>query len=177
MEFNQLISDRLGLIFQKHNLRIIEQFKNYLKLKSDSVVITLSHDERESSNALCVGRNEDSLYPIDEYVLKSAFNSNLKINHVSQDMFVNKLSIFFEGEGKPLIAGKTYAIEAVEKYVYKEGEIYTTQLVDKHNLDAANKAWEEGNYNDFIKYLDKTNRQRLPVSYELKYKMANQKLK
>lgn len=177
MEFNQLVSNRLGLIFQKHNLHVIEQFKNHVKLKSDSVIITLNHDERENSNAFYVGSNEDFLYPVDEYVLKSAFNSDLKINHVTQEVFVNNLAIFFEGEGKPLIAGNTYALEAVEKYVYKEGEAYTTQLVDKQNLDAANKAWEEGNYKDFIKYLDKTDRQKLPASYELKYKMAHQKLK
>lgn len=177
MEFNQLVSNRLGLIFQKHNLHVIKQFKNHVKLKSDSVIITLNHDERENSNAFYVGSNEDFLYPVDEYVLKSAFNSDLKINHVTQEVFVNNLAIFFEGEGKPLIAGNTYALEAVEKYVYKEGEAYTTQLVDKQNLDAANKAWEEGNYKDFIKYLDKTDRQKLPASYELKYKMAHQKLK
>lgn len=177
MEFNQLVSNRLGLIFQKHNLHVIEQFKNHVKLKSDSVIITLNHDERENSNAFYVGSNEDFLYPVDEYVLKSAFNSDLKINHVTQEVFVNNLAIFFEGEGKPLIAGNTYALEAVEKYVYKEGEAYTTQLVDKQNLDAANKAWEEGNYKDFIKYLNKTDRQKLPASYELKYKMAHQKLK
>lgn len=177
MEFNQLVLNRLGLIFQKHNLHVIEQFKNHVKLKSDSVIITLNHDERENSNAFYVGGNEDFLYPVDEYVLKSAFNSDLKINNVTQEMFINNLAIFFEGEGKPLIAGNIYALEAVEKYVYKEGEVYTTQLVDKQNLDAANKAWEEGNYKDFIKYLDKTDRQKLPASYKLKYKMAHQKLK
>lgn len=177
MEFNQLVSNRLGLIFQKHNLHFIEQFKNHVKLKSDSVIITISHDERENSNAFYIGSNEDFLYPVDEYVLKRAFNSDLKISNVTQEMFINNLAVFFEGEGKPLIAGNTYALEAVEKYVYKEGEAYTTQLVDKQNLDAANRAWEERNYKDFIKYLDKTDRQKLPSSYELKYKMAHQKLK
>jgi len=177
MEFNKLVLDRLEPIFKKHNLHVTEQFKNYVKLKSDNVLITLNHDERENSNAFYVGSSDDFLYPIDEYILKSAFNSDLKINHVTQEMFVNNLAIFFEGEGKPLIAGNTYALEAVEKYVYKEGEEYTTQLVDKQNLDAANKAWEEGNYKDFIKHLDKTDRQKLPASYELKYKMAHQKIK
>jgi hypothetical protein len=177
MEFNQFISDRLGLIFQKHNLHIIEQFKNHVKLKSDRVFITLNHDERENSNAFYIGSNEDFLYPVDEYVLKRAFNSDLKISNLTQEMFINNLAVFFEGEGNPLIAGNTYALEAVEKYVYKEGKAYTTQLVDKQNLDAADKAWEEKKYKEFIKYLDKTDKQKLPSSYELKYKMAHQKLK
>ncbi len=176
MEFNQLVSDKLGLIFQKNNLHITEQFKNYVKLKSDSVIITLNHNERENSNAFYVGSNEDFLYPIDEYVLKNAFNSDLKINHLPKEMFVNNLVIFFEGEGKPLIAGNTYALEAVEKYVYKEGDTYTTQLIDKQIIDSADKAWEEGNYRDFIKYLNKTDKKKLPASYGIKYKMAIQKL-
>ena len=176
MEFNQLVLKRLGLIFQKHDLHIIEQFPNYMKLKSNNVVVTLNHDERENSNALYVGFNEDFLYPVDEYVLKCAFNSDLKINHVTQEEFVNNLAKIFEGEGEPLIEGNAFALEAVEKYVYKEGEAYTTQLVDKQNLDEAKKAWEAGNYKDFIKYLDEMDKQKLSSSYKLKYKMALQKL-
>ena len=76
-----------------------------------------------------------------------------------------------------MIAGNTDALKKVEKYVDKVSNEYTTELIDKQNLDAANKAWEEGNYKDFINYLDKTDRQRLPSSYELKYKIAHQKLK
>ena len=177
MEFNKLVLDRFGLIFQKNNLRVTEQLNNFMKIKSDTIVITISHDNRENTNSLYIGRKDSSLCPIDENVLKDVFNSALKINYVTPEVFVNNLAIFFEGEGNPLIVGNTDALKAVEKYIDKESKEYTAELVDKQHLDAANKAWEEGNYKDFIKYLDKTDRQKLPSSYELKYKMAHKNLK
>jgi len=145
MEFNQLVFDKLGLIFQKQNLHVTEQFKNYVKFKSNCVVITLNHNELENSNAFYVGGNEDFLYPVNENVLRNVFNSNLKITDLNKETFVNNLAIFFEQEGRTLIAGNTYALEAVETYVYKKGEAYTMQLINKQNLLAADKAWEEEN--------------------------------
>jgi len=139
------------------------------------VVITLSHDNRESSNTLYAGKNEDSLYPVDEEVLKSIFGTDLKLNHVTLEMFVNNLAVFFENEGRQLITGNVYVLDAIERFIYKESAIHTSQLIDKQSLDAADKAWEEGNYKDFIKYLDKIGRERLPLSYDLKYKMAREK--
>lgn len=177
MEFNSLISKKLSVFFKNYNLQIIEEFKNYLKLKSDKIFIILTHDEREKSNALYVGRNENHMYPIDENVLKKAFDSDLKINNISQEEFVNNIAIFFEGKGRPLISGNVYAIEAVEKYVYLEGQLYTTELLNKQNLQAANKAWEQNNFKDFIRYLDNIEVRYLPSSYKIKYKMALRKLK
>src|ERR1700694_6040620 len=143
MEFNALVSDRLDLIFQKHNLHVIEQFKNYVKFRSDNIILTISHNDRENSNSLFIGRNESALYPIDDNVLKDVFNSVLKINYVTPEVFVNNLAVFFEEEGKQLISGNADTLNAVEKYIYAKSEEYTLQLMEQQNLDAANKAWEE----------------------------------
>jgi hypothetical protein len=48
--------------------------------------------------------------------------------------------------------------------------------LQEQNLAAANKAWENGNYKEFIKMIDQTNKDKLPSSYQLKYKIANQKI-
>ncbi|HRF25591.1 MAG TPA: hypothetical protein PLR98_15580, partial [Chitinophagaceae bacterium] len=58
----------------------------------------------------------------------------------------------------------------------KESEVYTFQILQEQNLAAANKAWENGNYKEFIKMIDQTNKDKLPSSYQLKYKIANQKI-
>jgi hypothetical protein len=175
MDFNELVFDKLGLIFQKHNLHVTEQFKNYVKLKSDRVVIALSHDVRENSSSFDVGTNEGSLYPVNNNVIKAVFNSDIKVRKINPEAFVNNLAVFFEGEGKALLNGDAFTLKAVEKYVQNESEEYTMQIVEKQNLDAANKAWQEGNYHNFIKYLDKIDIQKLPPSFALKYKIARQK--
>lgn len=177
MEFNKLVSGSLELIFQKYKLYLAEQYKNYVKFKSEHIIITVSHDDRENSNSLYVGKNENSLYPIDENVLKDVFNSTLKINYVTMEVFINNLTVFFEGEGQPLIVGNAPTLKRVEEYVNIKSNEYTMELVNKQHFDAANKAWEAGKFKDFIKYLDKIDRKQLPSSYELKYKIAHQKLK
>lgn len=177
MEFNKIVIDRLEPIFHKNNLRVVEQFNDYLKIESDKIVLTISHDKRENSNSFFIGIKNSSLYQINENVLKDVFNSALKINNVSPDVFVKNLALFLEGEGNQLIIGNKDALHSVEKYIQNESNEYTAELVKNQSLDAANKAWEEGNYKDFIKNLDKIDRQKLPSSYDLKYKMAQQKLK
>ncbi|HNR05908.1 MAG TPA: hypothetical protein PKM27_01260 [Saprospiraceae bacterium] len=176
MDFNELISEKLGLIFQKHHLIIIEQSINHMKLKSDKVVILFNYNEKEKSQNLYVGKKDDLLYAVDEYVLKNAFNSDLKINNVTPDTFAKNLCTFFNGRGKPLIAGNKYALSALEKYVYKEGEIYTMQLLVSQKLDAATKAWEERNYKDFVNFIDQIDKRKLAPSYKIRYKMAINKL-
>jgi hypothetical protein len=177
MDFNKIVIERFEQIFHKNNLRVIELFHNFVKLESDSIVITVNHDERENSNSFYIGIKGSPLYPIDENVLQGVFNSTIKINHVTPDVFVNNLVLFLEGVGNLLIVGDKDTLLAVEKYIQNESKEYTVELVNKQNLDAANKAWEEGDFKDFIRYLDKTDRQKLPSSYELKYKMAQQKIK
>lgn len=176
MEFNKLVFKELGIIFKSNNLHIIEQSNNHVKLKSKSLVITLIHDERENSNGIYVGSNEDFLYPVNEFILKNAFNSNVKIDNVTPEVFLNSLCIFFENDGKSLISGNQYALEVIKKYVYNASETYTDLIVNTQILEAANKAWDKRNYKEFIIYIDKLDKQILPESYLLKYKIAIKKL-
>lgn len=176
MEFNKLVFKKLGIIFKNNNLHIIEQSNNHVKLKSNSLVIRLIHDERENSNGIYVGSNEEFLYPVNEFILKSAFNSNVKIDNVTAEVFLNSLCIFFENDGKSLISGNQYALEAIKKYVYNASETYTDQIVNAQILEAANIAWDIRNYKEFIIYMDKLDKQILPESYLLKYKIAIKKL-
>lgn len=178
MEFNKYVLDKLELIFQKHKLTVTEQFNNYVKLESDKVVLTITHDIRENANLLYIGKTADTLYLIDGNIIKRFFIPDLeqffKIPELTVEDFVNNLVIFFEGEGRLLLEGNSDVLNTIEKYVLMKSKEYTTELLYKQSLDAANKAWEEGNYKDFIKYLDKMDKQKLPSSYELKYKMAQQ---
>ena len=108
-------------------------------------------------------------------VKQTFFNSDLKLNDTSPEILVNNLALFFEEEGKPLLNGDIATLDAIEKCITRESEEYTRKLIEKQNLDKANNAWNEGNYNEFIKCMDGMDKQKLPPSYELKYKMALKK--
>ena len=176
MDFSLLIEDKLSRIVQEHNLQIVARSRNYLKLSSELVTIVFSYDERENSCSLFAGARENSLYPIDDYILKNAFDSHLTINQSTKEVFAEQIATFFEQKGKPLISGSTQALKALEKYVRKESEEYTAQLINQQQLDAASMAWDNGDYDEFVKYINKIDRQKLPSSLKRKYKIAIQKL-
>lgn len=177
MKFNKLIADKLEPVFQKYNLQIFEQFENYIKFKSDKVVITVSYDPRENSNSLFIGKSDDFMCLIDDDVLRNIFNSDIEIDYVTSQKFINNIVVFFSTKGKPIIEGDIDTLRALEEYIYKKSEKYTNDIINRQNINAADKAWKETDYENFIKYIDKMDKEKLPDSYKLKYKISLQKLR
>ncbi len=176
MDFNTIVLHRLGPLFERHGLAISSRLNNQLTFKSERVVIKVVHNHLENSNALYAAKDDSFLYPIDEKLIKAVFNSNVKIDFVTPEIFVKNLEFFFEQEGRSLLDGDPAVIQAVKDYVYMISKHYTDELLKKQNLDAADKAWKERDYAAFVLYLDKTDKAHLPSAYELKYKMALDKL-
>jgi len=176
MIFSQLVLARAGFIFQKYNLKIIEQQDNSLKLQSEYLVIIIAHNQLENSNTLWLGRNDKKIdkVEIDNETLKSFFDSNLKLSQVPIETFINNLVVFFENEAQPLLNGDINLINELEKFDLERSRKYTHDLLVSQNLAAANKAWETSNYKEFIKILDQIDKDDLPSSYRLKYKIAHQ---
>lgn len=58
----------------------------------------------------------------------------------------------------------------------QESENYTSELMQKQVLEAASKAWEANDYLSFVDSIDKIGISKIPQSYQLKYKIAKQKL-
>lgn len=176
MEFNQLISEKLHSLFIDHGLEITEQSKNILKYGSQELVIALSHNPTENSNTLWVGRKHFNEVEIDNQVMRKHFNSDLKLSNLPQEIFVNNVFLFFMGAGEKLLEGNEGALVSLEKFNEQRSSEYTANLGEQQNLQAANKAWKNGNYSDVIKYLEKVNKANLPASFKQKYKIAQQKL-
>lgn len=84
--------------------------------------------------------------------------------------------MFLKSNGSALLSGDESKLLELKLFSEKESEVYTFQILQEQNLAAANKAWENGNYKEFIKMIDQTNKDKLPSSYQLKYKIANQKI-
>ena len=177
MEFNQLILAKLHSLFTEHGFEITEQLKNIVRYESTVLHISLVHDPRENSNTLWVGRKKLNTVEIDNQVMREHFNSDLKISNLPQETFVNNVFLFFMGDGERLLEGNERALISLEKFNEQRSSEYTTNLVEKQNLEAANKAWKEGNYLDVIKHVEKIGIDNLSDSFKQKYKIAQQKLK
>jgi hypothetical protein len=123
-----------------------------------------------------VGRKHFNEVEIDNQVMQEHFNSDLKLSNLPQETFVNNVFQFFMGDGKKLLEENPNALINLEKFNEKRSLDYTADLMVQQNLEAANKAWKNGNYSAVIKYLEKVNKNNLPASFKQKYKIAKQRL-
>ena len=126
-----------------------------------------------------MGKNDEKIgkVEIDDDILVKFFHSKLQLSQVPVEVFINNLVLFFENEAQPLLSGDVGRINELEKFDLERSQKYTYDLIEKQNLAAADKAWGNSNYRDFIQVMDKVDKDKLPPSYHLKYKIAQQKLK
>ncbi len=172
MNFNKLVLDKLLAVFREYNLNVINQSENYVEFASKKIVITIRHNNLENSNLFFVGRNLGSLFLMDDQIIGNIFKTTLKFDFVTPEIFVNNLYEFFKNEGILFLNGDEKTLKSLESYVYERSNNYTNELLDRQNMRSANKAWEENNYKDFVKFISKIDMEKLLPSYKLKYKMA-----
>lgn len=176
MEFNKLISEKLRPLLIENGFKLTEESKHIVNYKSGSLVVAMVHNPRENSNTLWIGRDGFQEVEIDNQVMKEFFNSDLKISNLPQETFVNNVFLFFVGDGEGLIKGDESDVISLEKFSERRSSEYTESLINKQFLEAANKAWKEGNYADVIRHLKKVDEESLPTSFKQKYKIAQKRL-
>ncbi|GIL24546.1 MAG: hypothetical protein BroJett042_30590 [Bacteroidota bacterium] len=180
MEFNRLLHSKLDSIFEQNNLRVIEEYGGFVKLKSPFVVMSFSHDRMENSNSFFVGR-DDAEYLVDADIAELLFHLEegkifLRPETSEGDFLDNIVMLLESHEGKKLLSGEMSKLSDVDKYVNSKAKIYTSNLLNKQYLNAANQSWEEKDYQGFIDNLSHTDKDKLPSSYRLKLKIAFQKI-
>lgn len=176
MNFNQLVLERLHFLFTQNGLEITEQITNIVRYESEKLHVLLVHDPRENSNTLWVGKGHFKTVEIDDNLMRDYFDSKLKLSNLSQKNFVKNVFLFFLGDGEKLLKGNEADLNGLEKFNEKRSSEYTRDLIEKQSLDAANKAWKEGNYSDVIRHLKSVNEDQLSASFKQKYKIAQKRL-
>ena len=145
MDFSKIVLEYLQPLFVKYDLKIVEQNTNYLKLICDTLVVGISNNNFERSNTLWIGDTNSREYPIeiDNQVLKEVFNSDLELSQIPTETFIKNLLTFFDTEGRPLIMGDKKIIHDLEQFDAERSRKYTHDLIQKQNLQEADKAWSE----------------------------------
>ncbi len=176
MEFNQLIIRDIVPLFEGNGFLVIEQYKNFFHFKSKTVEATISYNELDRTCLFEVGTINDFLYPISDNLIKQVFDLDIKINQVTKEVFVDNIALLLKKNGSALLRGDESKLLEVKFFIERESEAYTSKVLQEQNLAAASKAWENGNYKEFVKIIDQLNKDKLPSSYQLKYKIAIQKI-
>jgi hypothetical protein len=129
MEFHKLVIENFEMLIKKYNLKIIEESFNYVKINSNIIEIRIIHDARDSTNSLLLGTIGNYLSPIDDYLLKNYYNSELTFNFESTDEFLSNLIRFFEEDGNSLLQGDLDAINNLDEFSRNRNREYTESII------------------------------------------------
>ena len=174
MEFNTLVKTRFFSILQKYGFEIEEEFENVLRFQSPVMKVNIVFNPYDKSFLVEIGKRNETLYPLDNYVVKELFNSSLSLEQVTPEIFVQNLStLFATQEGSEVLQGN---VKILKNVTMRQSDDYMFELLLKQVLEISTKAWETNDYATFIDSVDKVGISKLPQSYRLKYKIAKQKL-
>ena len=176
MEFNKLVTEKIVPLFEGRGFVVAEQHKNYFHFKSNMIEATMSYSELDKSCLFEVGKINEFLYPINDNLIKQVFDLDVKVDQVTKEIFVDNMAFILNNSGSALLTGDESKLLEIKIYGERESQAYTFQILQEQNLEAANQAWEMCNYKEFIKIIERMDKNKLPSSYQLKYKIANQKI-
>ncbi len=176
MLFNQEIINKIQAILKEYSLLLQRQSEFQMEFSSQEIVIVLSHNPREKSNVLWVKGKHTHEIEIDNQVMSDVFNSNIKISNLPIEVFLNNVYLFFKERGHELLSAKESFISKLTNYSERRSSEYTENLIDKQNIEAAERAWKTQDYRKVISYLEKVNEIALTNSLKQKYKIAKNKI-
>lgn len=176
MQLNQLISNKLHTLLEEYKFKKVKELKNIVRYESEMLSISFVHNPRENSNGFWIGsKSSGEFIEINNQILSDFFHSNRQINSCSQQVFVDNIFTLLTNQGKPILEGNTKLIADLESFHSKQCDLYTADLIKRQNLKIVDRAWNDGNYLEVIKYLEKI-KSNLPASYRQKFKIAKKKL-
>lgn len=174
MEFNQLVKADLFPMLQEYGFGIAEEFKNIIRFQSSVIEMDIVYNDFEKSCYISIGKKKEPLDELRNNAVKELFNSSLSVEQVTPEIFIQNLSAIFKTkEGVSILKGN---VEDFIKYNISEANDYTFELLQRQTLEIASKAWARNEYKEFVKNVDEIGIEKVPKSYQLKYKIAKQKI-
>lgn len=170
MEFNDVIKRHISPILARYGFEIMEEQRNLILFQSSIMKVNMVFNEYEKTFLIEIGKIGDILYPLNDEVINSVFNLKLSIENVKIEVLVKNATLLFESKrGSDLLKGN---VEILKETIYKQSEIYTSEIILNQVLNIALKAWEVKDYMGFIENIDKIGIDKVPKSYQLKYQKA-----
>jgi hypothetical protein len=173
MNFEQTITE-ITPTLEKKSFSIVESRRHYTKFQSSQIAIAVSYHSFEHSFSVFVGRRNGEMNELTDNVYLHVFGR--KFQQMDGITFAEKFIHFLEIEGKAIMENDIGKVDELESYCKRTAEEYTASIINRQNLEAADRAWSESNYRNFIASLDKVAVDALPKSYNLKRKIALQKM-
>lgn len=162
-------------ILSRHGFRIIKSASRSVQFQSSNMKFNVFINDRENSNFAEVGKLNDVLFPINDRVMKFYFGSDLMIEYVQLDEFIENLAaVFQERIGSEILDGE---ILGISEFMKNESAEYMSSLFRSSVWQDADMAWENSDFKRFILIVDQIGFQSSPRSVQLRYKIAENNLR
>lgn len=169
MNFEEIVAI-LTPFFQQNKFSVAETFKNYIRYENRRVKIAVAYDWRDNSITVFVGQIDKFETELSGDTIDKFFNDNINLRN--NNLFTENLISFLTGKGNALLKEDLNTLFKLEEYSNRMAKEYTDNLIKEQNLRAADDAWQEKNYSEFITQLDKIKKDSLSQTYLMKYQYA-----
>ncbi len=153
---------------------IINKSPHFIKYSSNSATITVAYDNLEYLFYVHVGKNSESLMELTPIALKGVFKDDSF--QFQSTLTIDNLISFLKAAGKSIALGDKKIFKELKEFSDRQSKEITKQIIQLQNIQGADKAWKQKDYINFIKCIDRTEKDLLPQSYLKKYKIAMDKL-
>lgn len=173
MNFDPIVA-AINEVLKGGNFLIVEQRSQYAKFQSKFIALIISYSSIEKQFSVFVGRSGKVMIELYDKVYLDVFGTNLR--EAEGATFAEKFVGFLKKEGRSIVNNDLSKIEELESYEDKTSKKYTAAIINRQNLAAADKAWNENKFQDFIEHLNKVDNDFLSKAYSLKRKIAVRKI-
>lgn len=157
-----------------NNFSVTKKSLHFIEYSSGSATISVAYASLEYSFYIHVGQNSESLTELTPIAIKEVFKD--ESFRLQSTLTMDNLVLFLKTKGRSIVVGEKDAFNALKEFADNRSREYTKEIVQLQNMQWADNAWIQKDYSNFIKFIDKTEKNLLPDSYQKKYKIAVDKL-
>ena len=173
MNFEQSIY-QLTKFLTDNDFLVTKKEEHFIEYSTKSTIITVAYSNLEYLFYTHVGQDSKSLVELTPIAVKEVFkDDSFKLQST---LTIDNLISFLKTTGKFIVLGDKKIFEKLNKFSEYQSRQYTRQIIHSQNIQGADNAWTQKNYINFIKFIDRTEKDLLLESYFKKYKIAVDKL-
>jgi len=173
MNFGQSIYP-LTKFLTENDFSVTKEEQHFIEYSTKSTIITVAYSNLEDLFYTHVGQDSKSLVELTPIAVKEVFKTDSF--QLQSTLTIDNLISFLKTAGKLIVLGNKKIFKELYEFSDHQAREYTRQIIYSQKMQVADKAWTQKDYMNFIKCIDKTEKDLLTESYLKKYKIAVDKL-
>lgn len=153
-----------------NNFSVTKKEQHFIEYSSKSAIITIAYANLEYLFYTHVGQDSKSLVELTPIVVKEVFKDDRF--QLQSTLTIENLISFLKTSGKLIVSGDKEIFKKLNEFSDGQSREYTRRIIHLQNIQGADKAWTQKDYANFIKCIDRAEKDLLPESYLKKYKIA-----